>query len=596
MKYLVHFVVIVSVYLTGTINLQAYNIILIDFGADSTYRGASPDGPDTKGYIWNSIDFADTNNLVDIYGELTAIDFNADSGYETDSYNGPAGETTEPVTAQQISDALANTDSAALGRMGNAGEAVFDFVTSPSDATSPLRFILEGLDNGSSYDLAFFGSKKYPIDGVTDTTYTVYSDSGYSTSLGSDTLTVGVNANHNEDALATITGISPVDGNLYIEINDSSSGTGRGYVNCMMLTINGLAESFVASPDLTFGKAVEFSTVNGSVYSVEASDNPGGPFSQIGVVTGDGSTYRFTDERDNSVEQFYRVQTLSSGTPGTAAYLFDLGSDSSYRGASVTNPDGNSNYWNSVYAGAFFADVLDKDGNTTAVSFGFATGQGGASDYFNGPSGATEDPSASVYNSTALGDLGIDEAVYDWYSSSGYGQSAAFVIGGLDSGKKYDLTFYGAKRFPTDETTTTFTVYTDNTYSVEVASVDLTIGNGGSGHNQDATAVLQGIAPQGTSLYIGFEGANGGTGYLNCFEISETVLTTEALANSSEDSTPNVEFDTVSGQTYEIYSADEPGGPFVLIGSIVGTGGTVHLADPRSFANRRFYQFVEVGP
>jgi hypothetical protein len=197
--------------------------------------------------------------------------------------------------------------------------------------------------------------------------------------------------------------------------------------------------------------------------------------------------------------------------------LFDFGNDDSYRGASVSNPDDNGNYWNSVRGGAFFSNVLDIDGNVSTVDFGFTTA--GGTDYFNGPSGATEDPSATVYDAGALGDLGVDEAVYDWYSSS------TFQIQQLDSSATYTLTFYGSRRFPLNDTQTTYTVYTDGDFTNAIDSVTLTIGDGGAGHNQDTVAVLTGLTPQGPNdvLYVGYEGSEGGSGYLNALKVSTVV-------------------------------------------------------------------------
>lgn len=95
---------------------------------------------------------------------------------------------------------------------------------------------------------------------------------------------------------------------------------------------------------------------------------------------------------------------------GAQTILFDLGTDESFRGASVTNPDGNGNNWNSVWAGAFFPDVVDIAGNATAVDFGFSTD--GGNDSFNGPAGVTSNPptageiAATDIDAAALGNLG----------------------------------------------------------------------------------------------------------------------------------------------------------------------------------------------
>ena len=40
--------------------------------------------------------------------------------------------------------------------------------------------------------------------------------------------------------------------------------------------------------------------------------------------------------------------------------LVDFGNDLSYRGASTPSPDGNGNYWNSVWSGAYYPGLTDK--------------------------------------------------------------------------------------------------------------------------------------------------------------------------------------------------------------------------------------------
>ena len=201
---------------------------------------------------------------------------------------------------------------------------------------------------------------------------------------------------------------------------------------------------------------------------------------------------------------------LSAGTVRAETILIDLGNDQSFRGASVVNPDPNGNFWNSVWAGAFYVDLLDQSGNSTAVDFGFSAD--GGNDSFNGPAGTSTDPADAIYNAAALGNLGVNEAVFDYYVSS------RFEIQGLDPGKTYDLTFFGSHKFNSDDVTR-YTIYTDNTYTSSVASADLLVGSGPN-HNEDTVVTISGVAPQtGNILYIGFAGANGGSGYLNALQI-----------------------------------------------------------------------------
>lgn len=113
--------------------------VLIDFGNASSWRGVPTPSPDTNGHYWNSVwSGAFYPELKDIDGNATTIDFgfaiNGAGG--TDSYNGPAGVTSNPVTAAQI--AATDIDAAALGNLG-IKEAAMDFYTSST-------FEIQGLD------------------------------------------------------------------------------------------------------------------------------------------------------------------------------------------------------------------------------------------------------------------------------------------------------------------------------------------------------------------------------------------------------------------------------------------------------------------
>lgn len=228
------------------------------------------------------------------------------------------------------------------------------------------------------------------------------------------------------------------------------------------------------------------------------------------------------DRLMNKMNRLSFVACLAISPLGNATtILIDLGTPPSFRGAAVTNPDPNGNHWNSVWSGAFYADLLDISGNPTSVDFGFSSAAG--TDYFNGPSGATQDPAASVYDAVALGPLGVDEAVYDYYVNS------SFQIQQLDPSKSYDITFYGSHKFNNDNTTR-YGVYTDGSFAVEEAGVELLVGVNAD-HNQDRLATLNGVSPQADGIiYVSFAGAAGGNGYLNAFSIAEVIPEPTALA------------------------------------------------------------------
>jgi hypothetical protein len=210
--------------------------------------------------------------------------------------------------------------------------------------------------------------------------------------------------------------------------------------------------------------------------------------------------------------------------------LFDLGRDSQpipggtdFRSVSVTNPDPNGHSWNSVSSCCFYSNLLDINGNTTSTNFGFVSAAG--NDSYNGPAGPTDPPPFLQYlplttiNAAALGDLGVKEAAFDFYTNG------KMTIGNLDPSKKYTLTFFGSHQYnggpDINLNTTNYTAYTDNTFTTPVASTSLVIGGEGF-WNQDKVATLAGLTPQtGNTLYIAYKGAAPlSLGYLNAMELT----------------------------------------------------------------------------
>ena len=255
--------------------------------------------------------------------------------------------------------------------------------------------------------------------------------------------------------------------------------------------------------------------------------------------------------------------------------LLDFGNNSSFRGVSVAAPDENGRYWNSVWSGAFYANMVNAANQATAVDFGFDTVTG--TDSFNGPAGATSIPPTSgeiantAFNATALEELGATNAVFDYYINSN------FQIQGLEPNLTYRLTFYGAFKFSTDAATT-YSLHADNTYGAALASVNLNVRNpaNASQHNQDTVAVLDMVSPQPDGkFYVKFSGANGNNGYLNAMKIEwEKAATTISGVPGS----PNVEFGTTDVTLSGTVSA--PGPVYPLAGETVAVtiNGVTHNA------------------
>jgi hypothetical protein len=204
-----------------------------------------------------------------------------------------------------------------------------------------------------------------------------------------------------------------------------------------------------------------------------------------------------------------------------AKVLLDFGNNTSYRGASTASPDVNGNYWNSVDSSVYWINLRSADGTYSGINFGFTSVSG--TDSYNGPAG---DTSASgtpnhlytnvVIDAVALGDLGIQAAVFDYYVSS------TFTLQNLDPASHYHLTFFGSHKYnPTGNDTTWYYVCTSQNYSIAtaIASNSLVVGVGAA-HNQNTVVTISNIAPQfANSIWIRFQGAAGGNGYLNCMRI-----------------------------------------------------------------------------
>jgi hypothetical protein len=201
--------------------------------------------------------------------------------------------------------------------------------------------------------------------------------------------------------------------------------------------------------------------------------------------------------------------------------LIDFGADSTYRGASVVNPDANGNHWTSVDSAFFYTDIVGIDGVPTDVDFGFSAAAG--TDSYNGPAAGPDGtgvPADAVYSPTALGDLAADAAVYDYYVNS------AFQVQGLDPAKTYDVTFFGSHKYNSDNTTR-YTAYDADPAAGPanvIDSVDLVVGVDAA-HNEDMVAQLTGLSPDVNGIiYIGFLPAGGSPsdfGYLNAMKVAE---------------------------------------------------------------------------
>ena len=228
--------------------VNAQQKILIDFGSSTSYRGIDVPNPDPNGNYWNSNQPGMLMDLVDVNNAATGMQLGWITEVGTDSYNGPAGDTSFGSPASNVP--YTDVDEVALGDFG-VKEAAFDFATGPNEGSDEVpgpanntRFDLIGLDPAKTYSLSFYSAHSYNNDALT--TYSVYSDGDYTDLVGQVDLQIhhpqpeseaddpNWRTEYNRDTIATIDGLSPgPDGNLYLDFVGS---TGLfGYLNAMRI-------------------------------------------------------------------------------------------------------------------------------------------------------------------------------------------------------------------------------------------------------------------------------------------------------------------------------------------------------------------------
>jgi hypothetical protein len=211
--------------------------LLVDFGRGDpagSFRGVTVPNPDANGHTWNSlIPGPFYGGLVDWSGAATTIGLGFTTGVGTDSFNGPAGVTSNPPTAAEI--AATDIDTVALGNLG-VKEAAMDFAASPGGLNNNTRFDITGLDASKQYTLTIFGSHKFSDDD--STVYSAYGDAAYTTLLGSTSLLIQTPAMpwlHNRDTVATLSNLSPSAGGV-LYMNFVGANGNQGYLNSFQLT------------------------------------------------------------------------------------------------------------------------------------------------------------------------------------------------------------------------------------------------------------------------------------------------------------------------------------------------------------------------
>src|SRR5207244_11278540 len=105
------------------------------------YRCIPVTNPDPKGHYWNSIQPGLlVTGMRDFNNAPTTIDLGWHSPVGTDSYNGPAGDTSFGTPADNVP--FTDIDTVALGDLG-VKEAAFDYAASPIQDDNRALFDLE---------------------------------------------------------------------------------------------------------------------------------------------------------------------------------------------------------------------------------------------------------------------------------------------------------------------------------------------------------------------------------------------------------------------------------------------------------------------
>jgi len=232
--------------------------------------------------------------------------------------------------------------------------------------------------------------------------------------------------------------------------------------------------------------------------------------------------------------------------------LIKMGDNQSNQGTNAPSPDVNGHYWNSVDSSQFFPGLTNIDGTTAgagwAIAFGFEAGAAGDTGANNGPAGPVPPgtPANCVIDANALGNLGIKQAVYDYYVNS------EFEIQNLYPSRTYTLTFFGShSSSPSDYTV--YSIFTNSSYTMLEAAVSQYVQYPAapSVPNSNMVASATVLPAANGILYVQFLGTNtvgGGVGtgqaggYLNCMQVTQGPSTNASPAASPLNQTTLIQF------------------------------------------------------
>jgi len=369
MKITLRFLAVFAVVAATTVHAQTW---LLSFDNATGYRGASQNGTDTNGNLWNNLNPWYWQTIQTVSG-TTSGGFHGDvlsTVANVDSWGGPAGiNESDPLTQAQIDGVV--IDSAALGLLGGSQAAAAGYAVT-SNATSPnWNFQITTLNTKLTYDAIFYGA--HTSVGTSTSVYSAYTDGNYTTQSQSTTLNVGGNSTYNTNTVATLTGLT-TDASSQLNFQLSGSGGSYGYLNSMELY--GYLGYLGGST----------TTLNTASTYVVIGTYPAGGNRSVDTVIGGGSTVNV-----NIVSGMYGDSTLVMRAGGGAVNAGAAFSVHALTGSGNLTVGGNSTF--SISSSGNYSGTLTLNGSLTLEA---ASGLGTGSLVLNGGT-------LGVGNATALG-------------------------------------------------------------------------------------------------------------------------------------------------------------------------------------------------
>jgi len=526
--------------------------ILIDFGRHDGTNGFATTSPDLNGNYWNNMSPpANGSSLVTVGTKITNL---------VDQTNGLTSLSIETLTGGWNANGLLNgglfqpygPTNALLGTYAIESATMDYFFTGTNDA-----FKITGLNTNSSYNFMFFGSRSDAVERVTS--YAIGSTSITLRTSGPLSSSGAAGTNRNNFALAGLSAITPGPaGDVTVRVTRVTGAF--AHLNLMQI------QEVLPSPVLTAGisvspaslgfsatqggpdpAALSFGLTNTGTATLNYSISTNASWLSVSPASGslaagngqqmdvsvvmDGlqagtsnALITILDPAASNSPQTVSISLVITNPPvpvafTQAVYLIDFGRhDSGTNGLPTSNPDHNGNYWNNfgnllqgVSLGSSISNLVSMtNGASTA---GITINSSGWS--CNGKlNGGLLTPSPAL-----LGILAVTNATMDYFFTQT--TNTSFLVTGLDPSRLYNLEFFGTR----DTNQIRVTTYASGTNAVALTTSGAGIGTGGTSLNNNTTAVLRALSPDGSGqLPVTVAATTGGFGYMGILKIEEVSM------------------------------------------------------------------------